>query len=128
MMKLSRWEGAILLLSALFLSFTAGWFLRGNGTGEPLRVETQRTLEDGGQSLLASVDALPEAKKVNINTADAAALQSLPGIGEKRAKDILADREANGPFRYPEDLARVKGIGEETLKGLLDYIVTEDAA
>ena len=38
----------------------------------------------------------------------------------------MADREANGPYRFPEELTRVKGIGEETVAGLLEYIVTED--
>lgn len=120
-MKLSRWEGAILVLSALFLAFTAGWFLRGSASSEPLRVETQRKLE-------VTVTAFPaptpegERERVDINTADAEALKSLPGIGEKRAADIIADREANGPYRFPEELTRVKGIGEETLSELLDYI------
>ena len=50
--------------------------------------------------------------------------QTLPGIGEKRAADIVADRAANGPYRYPEDLTRVSGIGEETLAGLLGQITT----
>lgn len=125
MMKLSRWEGGIILLSALFLSFTAGWFFRGNADGEPLRVDTQRTLETSGQTLPA-LREVPETKKVNINTADAAQLQTLPGIGEKRAGDIVADREANGPYQFPEELTRVKGIGEETLAGLIEYITTED--
>lgn len=124
MMKLSRWEGGIILLSALFLSFTAGWFLRGNGGAEPLRVETQRKLEVSGTAFPAA--ATEKREKININTADAAALQTLPGIGEKRARDIVADRAANGPYRFPEELTRVKGIGEETLAGLLEYIVTED--
>ena len=47
---------------------------------------------------------------------------TLPGIGEKRAADIIADREANGPFRMPEDLTRVSGIGEGILEGLLEYV------
>ncbi len=93
--------------------------------GEPLRVETQRRLEASSVSLPAPTVGTG-VEKVNINKADAAALQSLPGIGEKRAKDIVADREANGPYRFPEELTRVKGIGEETVAGLLEYIVTED--
>ena len=124
-MKLSKWEGAILLLAVGFLAFTAGWFARGGGGSEPLKVETQRKLE-------AAVTALPaptpegEREKVNVNTADAETLMTLPGIGEKRAADIIADREANGPFRYPEDLTRIRGIGEETLAECLAYITTED--
>ena len=49
-------------------------------------------------------------------------LTALPGIGEKRARDIIAYRTQNGPFRIPEDLTRVSGIGEGILEGLIDYI------
>ena len=61
---------------------------------------------------------------VNINTAGLEELMTLPGVGEVRARAILDDREANGPFVYPEDLVRVKGIGEGVLAGLLDQITT----
>ena len=61
---------------------------------------------------------------VNINTAGLEELMTLPGIGEVRARAILENREANGPFVYPEDLTRVKGIGEGILAGLLDQITT----
>ena len=67
---------------------------------------------------------------VNVNTAGLDELMGLPGIGQVRAQAILDDREANGPFRYPEDLIRVKGIGEGILSGILDQITTggqEDA-
>ena len=116
----------MIMLSALFLAFTAGWSLRGASAG-PVRVETQRTLETAQLNLPAPAEtAKAGAEKVNINKADAKTLETLPGIGEKRAKDIVDDREKNGPFRYPEDLTRVKGIGEETLAGLIEYITTED--
>ena len=61
---------------------------------------------------------------VDINTAGLEELMALPGIGESRAQAILDDRAANGPFRYPEDLIRVKGIGEGILSGLLEQITT----
>ncbi len=61
---------------------------------------------------------------VDINTAGLEELMALPGIGETRAQAILDDREANGPFRYPEELVRVKGIGEGVLEGFLDQITT----
>lgn len=52
---------------------------------------------------------------VNLNTADAAQLQELPGIGEATAAAIIRDREQNGPFSCVEDLMRVSGIGEKKL-------------
>lgn len=55
---------------------------------------------------------------VNVNTASEAQLEQLPGIGPGRAQAIVADRQANGPFRSMEDLGRVKGIGAKTLAGL----------
>lgn len=65
--------------------------------------------------------------RIELNTADAAALCSLPGIGQSRAKDILAWRETNGPFETAEDLLQVPGIGEKTLEELREYIyIAED--
>jgi len=55
---------------------------------------------------------------VNINTADAAALDTLPGVGPSTAEKIVADREANGPFESPDDLGRVSGIGSKKLEQL----------
>ena len=59
---------------------------------------------------------------VNINMADVEALKALPGIGEATAQAIIEDRKANGPFRSPEDLMRVSGIGEKKFARLKDGI------
>ena len=75
----------------------------------------------GGAS--AENPGAPSAGKViNINTADAAALDALPGVGPSTAAKIVADREANGPFASPEDLGRVSGIGPAKLEALKDFI------
>lgn len=66
--------------------------------------------------------------RVNVNAAGLEELTTLPGIGEVRARAILDDREANGPFHYPEDLIRVKGIGEGVLGGILDQITTGESS
>ncbi len=61
-------------------------------------------------------------KKVNLNTADVADLQKLTGIGEKKAEQIIAYREQNGPFKKVEDLMQVSGIGEKTFASLKDQL------
>jgi competence protein ComEA len=55
---------------------------------------------------------------VDINTADAAALDALPGVGPATAAAILAQRQAVGGFRSVEDLLEVRGIGEAKLAQL----------
>jgi competence protein ComEA len=65
------------------------------------------------------------AKKVNINTASAQELESLPGIGPAIATRILEYRTAQGPFRTTEELQKVKGIGEITFARLQDLIVVD---
>lgn len=57
-------------------------------------------------------------EKVNINTADATQLQTLSGIGTKKAEAIIAYREEHGPFGKIEDLQEVSGIGEKTVEKL----------
>jgi competence protein ComEA len=60
--------------------------------------------------------------KVNINTADSAALQTLNGVGPATAQKIIDYREQHGPFASIEDLTKVSGIGDKTLEKLRDYI------
>jgi competence protein ComEA len=69
----------------------------------------------------------PESSKININTATETELQRLPGIGQKRAADILANRRLQGPFRSVDDLDRVKGIGPATLEHLRPFITIGDS-
>jgi len=50
---------------------------------------------------------------ININTASAAELDALPGIGAKTAARIVEYRQKNGPFKKVEDLMNVRGVGEK---------------
>ena len=61
---------------------------------------------------------------VNINTATAEELQLLPGIGEARAKAVIALRKKNGGFKSVDELVQVKGIGETALERLRPYLRT----
>ncbi|HOB19138.1 MAG TPA: helix-hairpin-helix domain-containing protein [Candidatus Atribacteria bacterium] len=62
--------------------------------------------------------------KVNINTADQKTLETLPGIGPVKARNIIKYREENGPFKSIEEIMNVSGIGEKTFEGLKDMICT----
>jgi competence protein ComEA len=55
---------------------------------------------------------------VNINTATAAELQLLPGIGESRAQSVLSLRKKSGGFKSVDELAQVKGIGATAVEKL----------
>lgn len=63
-------------------------------------------------------DALESAYPININTADQATLQLLPGIGKSYAKRIVEYREQNGGFKTIDELINIKGIGETRLQRL----------
>ena len=100
------------------------------GDGEQVAVPTQDEFAHGtgapGAGTGAAPAALPgagagagvRAGPLNINTADATALDTLPGVGPSTAAKIVADRQANGPFATPDDLGRVTGIGPKKLEQL----------
>ncbi len=82
--------------------------------------------------LAASVIALAtpslgDTPPVNVNTASAAELTSVVGIGPSKAKAIVEHRDANGPFASVEDLQSVRGIGDKLLERLRPQVtVGED--
>ena len=53
---------------------------------------------------------------VNINTASQVELETLQGIGPAKAKAIVEYRKKNGPFKLPDDLEKVNGIGPAIMK------------
>ena len=66
-----------------------------------------------------------EKGKININTASVKQLTKLEKIGKKYAERIIAYREKNGPFKSPEDITKVKGIGSKTYELNKDVITVE---
>lgn len=75
----------------------------------------------------AAAPAAGNTERVELNTADQAALESLPGIGPRTAERIIEYRNENGGFEKVEDLMNVRGIGERTFLRLRD-LVRIDAA
>ncbi len=62
-------------------------------------------------------------EKVNINTATAEQLQTLPGVGPALAKAIIDHRTKNGKFNKVEELLNVKGVGEKKFQKMKDRLV-----
>jgi competence protein ComEA len=60
--------------------------------------------------------------KININTSDSAALQTLNGVGPATAQKIIDYRDAHGAFAKIEDIKKVSGIGDKTFEKLKEYI------
>ena len=110
----------------------AGGFVEG---ADQSQLNLARFVTDGEQIVVPLIGAAPPpapgagagggavvAGKVNINTADAAALETLPRVGPAMAERIIAWREANGRFTAVEDLMSVTGVGEKTFDSLKDLV------
>ena len=93
-------------------------------------VNLARPLSDGEQlqiPVIGAVEVAPGSAivsdgRVNLNTADAAALDTLPRIGPAMAQRIIDWRDDNGRFTSVEDLLAVPGIGDKMLESLRDLV------
>lgn len=85
--------------------------------GEQLLVPAEGETDAGAGGGVQAGDGL-----IDLNTADQAALETLPRIGPALAQRIIRWREENGRFRAVEDLLAVSGIGEKLLAGLRDLV------
>jgi competence protein ComEA len=84
-------------------------------------------------SLLVATPALAEKKplgpgeRVDLNTASSAELMRLPGVGRKRAEAIVAQRDKR-PFRKPEEVTRVKGLGQAWFSKVKGMVTASEVA
>ena len=83
---------------------------------------TTTTSVKTSSSSASSSSAATVSGKVNINTADEAALDSLPQVGPVTAQAIIDYRNANGPFKSIDELDNVKGIGPATIAKFRDLV------
>ena len=110
----------LVLITCIFTAFVTGFFAGRSLNRAPVRIwqGTSAVTEAATQAGTAPTGPVI----VNINTATAQELQSLPGIGPVLAGRIIAWRAENGDFRATEELTKVKGIGDATLLEILDLI------
>jgi len=105
---------------------TAGPKRRAAGRGAhrspgPRRASRHKRTRGGGQR--SHGGGVPPAGVIDINTADADMLASIPGIGGGLAERIVAFREANGPFATVDELLDVSGITDRRLEAIIPFVV-----
>ncbi len=77
-------------------------------------------------SALTEPSTTEQSNKVNINTADITQLQTLSGIGAKKAQDIIDYRTQNGNFASVDDLGKISGFGAKTVAKLKESITVDE--
>ena len=114
------------VVTALFVGFTLGLFVgRNTGSGTVTLAVSPQMQTAPTTAATAAAETVPEETvsfPVNINTADADTLTSLPGIGQVLAERIVAYRRQNGSFRAIEEITKVEGIGEKKADAILELI------
>lgn len=86
-----------------------------SGASAPLTADTN------GVSAVAE----PSTGHIDLNTADAPTLETIPGIGPAKAEAIIAYRQANGPFQSIQELDNVTGIGAKTVTRMAPFLMVE---
>lgn len=107
---------ALVLTAIVFSSFTCA--KRSRFPAPP--ASTANALETASPALTPAT-----VRRVNINTASAKELETLPGIGEGYAQRIVEYRQKYGPFGRPEHLMMVRGISDRRFRALRDLITIE---
>ncbi len=92
--------------------------VRVSGIGEKTLNRIRAYVKVSGTNTSVESANFEKSEKINVNTASVEELEKLPGIGEVKAKRIVENR----PYRRPEDLLRVPGIGKKTLEKIRDMI------
>lgn len=91
--------------------------------GQQIRVPR---IDDVGQPAVSEPTVgATQARLINLNSADAVALDSLSGIGPATAQAIIEHRASNGPFKQIDDIQNVKGIGPSVFAKIKEHITVE---
>lgn len=115
----------LLILTAAFAGFIAGMLVGRNIDREVTTIQLSSE-PPATQAQVEQIPSVPAEERININTASAKILDTLPGIGPVLAQRIVDYRNQNGPFARTTDLSKVEGIGSEKLLAILDFITVEE--
>ena len=88
---------------------------------------TTQALPEGVQNDLGTDTGAPSGEPVDLNTAGLSDLMSLPGIGEKRAEQIITFRDTYGPIVSADDLLEIDGFGPATVDSIRSFVAQSTA-
>lgn len=130
MEKLTKTEIAILCVTALFLTFLAGYFVGHSAHTGVAAVADVQVVTENKAPQSAVTAGIPEktdepAQLLDLNSASQQDLEQLTGIGQTLAERIIAYREENGSFASVEELTNVSGIGDGKLAQIRDKITVK---
>jgi len=115
----------LVLLTCMFAAGMVGLFIGRNMNRAPVQIQSLPAASVSSVSASPTTQAEDETPQImNINTATAQQLQTLPNIGPKTAEKIIAYRKEHGAFESVSELINVSGIGEKTLESIWDLVTT----
>lgn len=94
-------------------------------TGDTVTGDTPAQTESQDAPTVTAPTVVVTSRQVDLNTATAQELESLPGIGPALAGRIIAFRNEHGPFRSTDEVMLVRGIGEGTFEAIADLITVQ---
>lgn len=113
--KVTKTQWVLLALTGLFLCALLTLYVQDRARITEQPVETDLAA--------AQEEFMPDVSPLDLNTATAEELDTLPGIGEELARRIVEYREENGPFGSVEEIMAVSGIGEKKFADLEGRII-----
>ncbi len=117
------WAASFLLLASLA---RVGWVRFSGATSALGKGDVASSVLDESRRELSEREArsrpLAQGEQIDPNRASATELDRLPGIGPAAADAIVHSRALEGPFRHPQDLARVRGIGPSTVARIAEHL------
>jgi comEA protein len=129
------WRAASAMMFAIALAAGCAWYSGEKSAGDEAwqdvneqvdawlaakEAEDAKALSEAADAAAAAEPAQPAV--IDLNSASAELLDTLPGIGPSKAAAIIAHREAHGPFQSIEEIMKVKGIGPATYEKLKPFI------